>query len=228
MREGGLLDEKSSGAVGLLAIALSIGVLIAAKMFFPSLFTVLLWIIGIIIAMILVLVGVVLYFAFKKPKENEQDSNKAKANLVVSEGRNKVMSVRRSCSAIRNTEIKNNGIKACAQAERILETLRKKPELITKNRQFFTYYLPTFGSIIEKYEELEKSGIGTKDMAEKVLEHICDMESAFKKQYESLFHDDVLDLSVDIEAMTIACKRDGLLSEADFAKNEENTVQLEF
>ena len=222
------MDEKSSGAVGLLAIALSIGVLIAAKMFFPSLFTVLLWIIGIIIAMILVLVGVVLYFAFKKPKENEQDSNKAKANLVVSEGRNKVMSVRRSCSAIRNTEIKNNGIKACAQAERILETLRKKPELITKNRQFFTYYLPTFGSIIEKYEELEKSGIGTKDMAEKVLEHICDMESAFKKQYESLFHDDVLDLSVDIEAMTIACKRDGLLSEADFAKNEENTVQLEF
>jgi uncharacterized protein YacL len=70
------LDEKSSGAVGLLAIALCIGVLIAAKMFFPSLFNILLWIIGIIIVLILVLVGAVIYFAFRKPKENESDSGK--------------------------------------------------------------------------------------------------------------------------------------------------------
>ena len=222
------MDEKSSGAVGLLAIALSIGVLIAAKMFFPSLFTVLLWIIGIIVVLILVLVGAVIYFAFRKPKEDESDSNKAKANLVISEGRNRVMSVRRNCGGIRNTEIKNTGIKVCVQAEKILEAFRKKPELITKNRQFFTYYLPTFGSIIEKYCELEKSGVGTKNMAEKVLGHLYDMENAFKKQYESLFHGDVLDLSVDIEAMTIACKRDGLLSDTDFIKNEENAERLEF
>ena len=222
------MDEKSSGAVGLLAIALCIGVLIAAKMFFPSLFNVLLWIIGIIIVLILVLVGAVIYFAFRRPKENESDSNKAKANLVISEGRNKVMSIRRNCVAIRNTEIKNTGIKVCVQAEKILESFRKKPELITKNRQFFTYYLPTFGSIIEKYEELEKNGVGTKDMSEKVLEHLCDLEIAFKKQFESIYQGEILDLSVDIEAMTIACKRDGLLSDVDFIKNEENAVQLEF
>ena len=228
MKEGGPLDEKSSGAVGLLAIALCIGVLIAAKMFFPSLFNVLLWIIGIIIVLILALVGAVIYFAFRKPKENESDSNKAKANLVISEGRSRVMSIRRSCSAVRNTEIKNTGIKVCAQAEKILESLRKKTELIAKNRQFFTYYLPTFGSIIEKYEELEKNGLSTKDMAEKVVEHLRDMETAFRKQYESLYQGDMLDLSVEIEAMTIACKRDGLLSDADFIKNEENVAQLEF
>ena len=222
------MDEKSSGAVVLLAIALCIGVLIAAKMFFPSLFNVLLWIIGIIIVLILALVGAVIYFAFRKPKENEDDSNKAKANLVISEGRNKVMSIRRNCVAIKNTEIKNTGIKVCVQAEKILEALRKKPEFITKNRQFFTYYLPTFGSIIEKYKELEKNEIDTKGMTEKVIEHLFDLEIAFKKQYESLFHGEILDLSVEIEAMTIACKRDGLLSDVDFIKNEENAVQLEF
>ena len=65
-------------------------------------------------------------------------------------------------------------------------------------------------------------------MTEKVVEHLRDMENAFRKQYESLYQGDMLDLSVEIEAMTIACKRDGLLSDADFIKNEENAVQLEF
>lgn len=221
------MDEKSSGAVGLIAIALCIGVLIAAKMYFPSLFTVLLWIVGIIIVLILALVGAVIYFAFRKPKENERDSDKAKTNLVISEGRNKVMSIRRSCSAVRNTEIKNTGIKVCAQAEKILEVFRKKPELIAKNRQFFTYYIPTFGSIIEKYEELEKNGICAKDMTEKVFEHLCGIKIAFEKQYKSLFTGDMLDLTVEIEAMTIACKRDGLISEEEFVTNKENQIDLE-
>ena len=77
-------------------------------------------------------------------------------------------------------------------------------------------------------KELEKNGLSTKDMAEKVAEHLCDMEAAFGKQYESLYQGDMLDLSVEIEAMTIACKRDGLLYEEDFERDKENSIDLEF
>ena len=35
-------------------------------------------------------------------------------------------------------------------------------------------------------------------------------------------------LTVEIEAMTIACKRDGLLSEEDFEKDKDNPIDLEF
>jgi len=36
-----------------------------------------------------------------------------------------------------------------------------------------------------------------------------------EKQYSSLFDDDKLDLTVDMEALTLACKRDGLLDEEE-------------
>ncbi|MBQ3501427.1 MAG: 5-bromo-4-chloroindolyl phosphate hydrolysis family protein [Oscillospiraceae bacterium] len=222
------MDEKSTGAVGILAIAVCIAVLIAAKMFFPSLFTVLLWIIGIIIALILVLIGAVIYFAFRKPKPGEEETAKAKANRIISDGRNKVMSIRRNVMSIKNTAVKNSGIKVCSGADKILGVLRQKPELMQKNRQFFTYYLPTFGSIIEKYERIEKNEVASEDMVRKVLEHLDDMKIAFEKQYKSLFSGDMLDLTVEIEAMTIACKRDGLLSEEDFEKDKDNSIDLEF
>ena len=221
------MDEKSTGAVGILAVAVCIGVLIAAKMFFPSLFTVLLWIIGIIIALILVLIGAVIYFAFRKPKPGEEETAKSKANKIVSDGRNKVMSIRRNIMSIKNTDVKNGGIKVCAWADKILGVLRQKPELMQKSRQFFTYYLPTFGSIIEKYELIEKNEVASEDMVQKVLEHLDDMKIAFEKQYKSLFSGDMLDLSVEIEAMTIACKRDGLLSDANFETNKEISMDLE-
>ena len=221
------MDEKSFEAGGIIAIVLCIGALIVAKMFFPSLFVLMLWIIGIIIALIIILIGAVIYFAFKKPKEGTEEAEKSKASMVLSDGRTKIMGVRRNCTNIKNTRIKNAGIKVCAIADKILGVLRQKPDLIPKNRQFFTYYIPTLGSIIEKFERLEKNGISSKDTEEKVLEHLNDIESAFNKQYKSLFAGDMLDLSVEIEAMTIACKRDGLLTEEDFIINEEKAVDLE-
>ena len=221
------MDEKSFEAGGIIAIVLCVGALVVTKMFFPSLFVLMLWIIGIIIALMIVLAGTVIYFAFKKPKEGTEEAGKAKASMIISDGRTKIMSVRRNCTNIKDSKIKNAGIKVCAIADKILGVLRQKPELIPKNRQFFIYYIPTLGSIIEKYERLEKNGISSKDTEEKVLEHLNDIESAFGRQYKNLFAGDMLDLSVEIEAMTIACKRDGLLTEEDFIINEEKAADLE-
>ena len=221
------MDEKSFEAGGIIAIVLCIGALVVAKMFFPSLFVLMLWIVGIVIALMIVLAGVVIYFAFKKPKEGTEEAGKAKASMIISEGRTKIMGVRRNCTNIKNMKIKNAGIKVCTVADKIFEVLRQKPELIPKNRQLFTYYIPTLGSIVEKYERLEKNGISSKDTEEKVLEHLNDMESAFSKQYKNLFKGDMLDLSVEMKAMTIACKRDGLLTEEDFIINEEKAAELE-
>ena len=37
-----------------------------------------------------------------------------------------------------------------------------------------------------------------------------------EKQHDGIFDDDVLDMSVEMEALTTACKRDGLLTDEDF------------
>ena len=37
-----------------------------------------------------------------------------------------------------------------------------------------------------------------------------------EKQYNNLFEDDILDLTVEMKILTQMCKKDGLLTEADF------------
>ena len=47
------------------------------------------------------------------------------------------------------------------------------------------------------------------------------------KQYKSLFEDDMLDMSVEMEAMKMAMKRDGLISDDETeVKDGEDTINL--
>ena len=50
---------------------------------------------------------------------------------------------------------------------------------------------------------------------------MTEIKQAMEKQYKNLFEDDLLDLSVEMKALTLACKRDGLLTEEDFKLQEE-------
>ena len=47
-----------------------------------------------------------------------------------------------------------------------------------------------------------------------------------EKQYKNLFEDDALDLTVEMNALLLACKRDGLLpdEQASIADNENEIV----
>ena len=114
---------------------------------------------------------------------------------------------------IRSNEIRSLSNQICATAEKILKTLKEKPDSIPAQRQFFNYYLPTLGSILTKYLRVEKSDVPSQNMEENVVSYLKDIKNAMDKQYENLFENDILDLSVEMEAMTIACKRDGLLSD---------------
>ena len=60
-----------------------------------------------------------------------------------------------------------------------------------------------------------------------MLEHLNHIQSAFGRQYDSLFAGDLLDLSVEIEVMTYACKRDGLLPDADFVADETSLSETD-
>lgn len=118
--------------------------------------------------------------------------------------------------------IDDGGVRAAAgrvldAASKVVDTLATKQKKIATSQQFLNYYLPTLGLILKKFKTLEEGGMTTPDMQANVVKYLADIEQVMNKQYESLFNDDILDLAVEMEAMTIACKRDGLLSEEDFA-----------
>ena len=205
------MDNQSSGLLGFLGLVGCIAALVFLRRFAPFLSGILMTIVIIVAVLILLLVILVIFFAFQKTdnKGNLTDEQAA----IFSKGRANLMELRRITMRIRSNEIRSLSNQICATAEKILKTLKEKPDSIPAQRQFFNYYLPTLGSILTKYLRVEKSDVPSQNMEENVVSYLKDIKNAMDKQYENLFENDILDLSVEMEAMTIACKRDGLLSD---------------
>ena len=205
------MDNQSSGLLGFLGLVGCIAALVFLRRFAPFLSGILMTIVIIVAVLILLLVILVIFFAFQKTdnKGNLTDEQAA----IFSKGRANLMELRRITMRIRSNEIRSLSNQICATAEKILKTLKEKPDSIPAQRQFFNYYLPTLGSILTKYLQVEKSDVPSQNMEENVVSYLKDIKNAMDKQYENLFENDILDLSVEMEAMTIACKRDGLLSD---------------
>ena len=206
------MDNNSSGLLGFLGLVGCVAALLFLRRFAPFLSSILMTIVIIVIVLILLLVILVMYFAFQKPDNGNSNLGTEEA-AILSKGRANLMELRRITMRIRHNEIRSLSNQICAIAEKILKVLKEKPESIPALRQFFNYYLPTLGSILTKYLRVEKSDVPSRNMEQNVVAYLGEIKNAMDKQYESLFENDMLDLSVEMEAMTIACKRDGLLSD---------------
>ena len=104
----------------------------------------------------------------------------------------------------------------CVSIEKILSYLKKRPQQVDDLKQFFHYYLPTSEKILLKYKEIESSGIPKDEITESTITCLEDIKLAMEKQYSSLYDDDILDLTVEMEVLKQICKRDGLLTDEDF------------
>ncbi len=217
----------------LIIMAVVGGSLVLAKNLLPSLFKLIL-IAGIAaLAIMVAILAIGLVFAFKSSNDDQKNRKTSGGTLsedetaVLKNGREKLMDLRRITMGIKNSEIKKSANDICGIIDKIIQTLKQKPEKISNVRQFFNYYLPTLAEILVKYKRLEESGTCDEDMTNKVKVYMGEIKEAMDKQYTNLFADDMLDMSVDMEAMKMAVKRDGLISdEAVEIKDGNQTISL--
>ena len=217
--------KRSGGGVlfGLIVIIAAIALLFVVHHAMPGLFRLLLgvglFIIALFIAMI-VLIIVIARKGTKKLSEKKQQAAATQVNksgltpeqaAVINKGRSDLVAIRMVTSRIKNPEIKKAMANVGGTAEKILVALKDKPETIKSARQFTNYYLPTLRAVLEKYQRIEQSGVDQEGAGERVSKYLADVQKALDKQYTNLFDNDKFDLSVDMEAMTIALKRDGLI-----------------
>lgn len=217
--------KRSGGGVlfGLVVIVAAIALLFFVHHALPGLFKLLLGIGLFIIALFVALIVVIIVAARKGTKKMAEKSQQAAAKTanksgltpeqasVINKGRSDLVAIRMVNSRIRNPEIKKSMANVGATAEKILVALKEKPETIKSARQFTNYYLPTLRAVLEKYQRIEQSGVDQEGAGEHVVKYLADVQKALDKQYTNLFDNDKFDLSVDMEAMTIALKRDGLI-----------------
>ncbi len=227
---------------GLAVVAVGIAALALIRRFVPSVFSAFAWVAGIAVAILVIILILIIFLANKatkslKKKEPAPEPDPAvqtqtnTTNLppeqaaVINKGRSDLLTVRKILSRIHNMDISQSGRDVCASLDKLLQALREKPEKIKNSRQFLNYYIPTLAEVLTKYQRLEANGVVTNDNTEKVKNFLIDFRKASGKQYQSLFEDDKLDMTVDIEAMAIAIKRDGLLDE-DFDRPPVNEASV--
>ena len=193
--------------------------LVVLRQLFPSLATILLAIAGIALLCIASLVGLVLFFSLRKPKLKEGQEKAEHTAALLAQGRADLLALRQLALRVKNQEIRASSQGVCQVIEQILGALKEQPEDIPKARQLFSYYLPTLGGILQRFVRLEQSGVPAADSTEKVISGLSTIRIAMEKLYASLFEDEKLDLTVEMEVLKQLCQQDGLLS--------ENTVQTQ-
>ncbi len=180
--------------------------------------------ITIIIATILFLImGGILIFANKSGQKENGDcacgTDKKGLSPEQSESINKAFSqlssIKMTIARIKNTSVVQSGNDACVSVDKVLRTLKDKPDKIQTSRQLFNYYLPTMEKVIAKYQHIETNNVDNADMPAKVTSYLNDVRSAMNNLYEGLFDKDKLNMEVDMEAMKLAIIRDGLLEESE-------------
>ena len=206
-------EGKRSGGLGILAL-IGCGVLyMAAKRFFPSLSTLLLWIFGIAAAAIVLLVGLVIFFAFHKPKLTPEQAAEEERAAVLKKARAALMELRTGSMRIKNQAIRESGQRICATLDQILNALKEQPEDLPRARRFLNHALPMLSGILQKYNRLEQSGVATEDVTEHTVSCLQELETAARKQYENLFDNDVVDITAEMEVLKQLCKQNGLLED---------------
>ena len=87
------------------------------------------------------------------------------------------------------------------------------------------YYLPTTIKLLNAYDRMDSQGIEGENI-DKSLKSITEMLdaaiSAYKKQLDSLFANQALDIETDIAVMNAMLNREGLSDKKDFNVRDES------
>ncbi len=97
----------------------------------------------------------------------------------------------------------------------IFKIVERDPKELSKLRSYKNYYLPTTLKLLGLYAEFEKQSVATENvlLAKNDIERILDnLAEGFEKQLDTLFSDDVIDVSSDIEVLETMMIKEGLLS----------------
>ena len=227
------MDEKRPfiRGTGCLSIIALVVLYLIVRSLMPHVSTILLYLITLAFVALIAFVVALMIISFKS--NNKEKAEKAAAegiteltdenSTVINNASASLIALRGRVARISNSDIRAAGNAVCEEAE----ALKKNQKQIPTARQFWNYYLPSLGTIVTKYEKIEKSGIPDEKMTEKVLKYLGDIKIALGKLYKNLFDDDKLDLHVEMEAMKMAMQRDGLISNDETeVKDGEDTINL--
>ena len=153
------------------------------------------------------------------PREMQNTAQKSltgnpEVDAVIKEGQKLLAELAFAKNKLKNPEVTQKIDEIMDASHKILDKLRKNPELCSSIQRFSSYYLPTTTKLITNYSYMEGQGVqgGNISNAMEKIENVLDtLKNAYKAQLDSLFSSVALDLESDIHVLTSVLEAEGLI-----------------
>ena len=119
---------------------------------------------------------------------------------------------------IEDSVIKSDLAEMYETVNKIIDTVKNKPNKKKKLGNFFDYYLPVTVKLLKKYDEIENQRLSSEDgkvFMEQAKSKIGMIKEAFKKQLSILYQSDLVDAEAEMKVLDSMLKADGFDS-SDF------------
>lgn len=156
----------------------------------------------------------------KKAKEEQKAEKPMEPDVaaVVNDGRRAVREMGRLYGSIESPEVRERINELMRVSDKIIQDAVDDPSDVPEIRKFLDYYLPTVIKLLNAYDRMSGQGIEGENLSRSMssIEDMLDTAiDAFKKQLDSLFEDQALDIETDISVMNRMLEREGLAGEED-------------
>ena len=148
--------------------------------------------------------------AFKPSDSASSESDQAEPDSPASLEDN-ISALSEAASGIRHSKIREQAFHVLILAKDIIREHELGHDKRRNYKQFENYYVPTVTSVVRNYCSIEARGMATSKMEKDVLAYLESCGDAFTNLYNSMFSDDIMNMEVQMEAMDLIMKRDGLL-----------------
>ncbi len=143
----------------------------------------------------------------------EQTTGNPEVDAVVREGKTAMKEMGRLYSSIDNPEVKKRIVEIMDISDKIVKNAVSDPKDIPNIKRFLNYYLPTTIKLLNAYDRMAIQGIEGENITgsiKRIEEMLDTVVTSYKKQLDSLFADEAMDIETDIVVMDGLLRREGL------------------
>ena len=133
-------------------------------------------------------------------------------DALLEKGRGLIAEIRAENDRIPDSSLSDKLEKLENLCAEVFRAVYDKPAKAPQIRKFMDYYLPTTLKMLASYRTMSNRGVSVSDMTEArstVIRGMGMVLTACQKQLDTLYKDDILDVSTDIDVLEQMLKRDG-------------------
>lgn len=141
----------------------------------------------------------------------------AQADEIIQRGQTLMEQIREEDKLIPDAALSKQMVELDGVLTRIFHTVAEQPKKAPQIRRFMDYYLPTTLKMLKSYrvmDQREVSGEKAYAARQRIANALGVVLRASEKQLETLYQDDMLDITTDIDVLEQMLKRDGLVDTA--------------